>query len=126
MIVDCDTHFMPVDAFTHLDASLRSRAPCLKFDANGFLADVEFPGIPPAVPGTTPLPAPGSGAHYPGNTSMEARLADYERLGIDRQLILPQFTGWWSYLIEPELAGALAHSESAAATKRRASTETLS
>ena len=110
MIVDCDTHFMPRDAFTYLDPSFKARAPRLKFDLDGFLADVEFPGEPPAVPGTTPLPAPGSGGHYPGNTNMEVRLKDYERLGIACQLILPQFTGWWSYLIEPALAGAMAHS----------------
>ena len=110
MIVDCDTHFMPADAFAYVDDSLKALAPQLKLDSQGLLADIEFPGAPAAVPGSTPLPAPGSGAHCPGNTDMELRLEDYERLGIDRQLLLPQFTGWWSYLIEPALAGALAHS----------------
>jgi len=110
MIVDCDTHFMPRDAFAYLDEPLKALAPRLKFDSEGALVDVEFPGEPLAVPGTTPLPAPGSGGHYPGNTNMEVRLKDYERLGIGRQLILPQFTGWWSYLIEPALASAMAHS----------------
>jgi predicted TIM-barrel fold metal-dependent hydrolase len=110
MIIDCDTHFMPRDAFAYLDGSSKALAPQLKFDSEGGLADVEFPGKPPAVPGTTPLPAPGSGATYPGNTNMEVRLKDYEKLGIACQLILPQFTGWWSYLIEPTLAAALAHS----------------
>jgi predicted TIM-barrel fold metal-dependent hydrolase len=110
MIVDCDTHFMPADAFAYVDDSLKALAPQLKLDSQGLLADIEFPGAPAAVPGSTPLPAPGSGAHYPGNTNMDLRLEDYERLGIDRQLLLPQFTGWWSYLIEPALAGALAHS----------------
>ena len=110
MIIDCDTHFMPRDAFAYLDGPLKALAPRLKFDSEGALIDVEFPGAPPAVPGTTPLPPPGSGAHYPGNTNMEVRLKDYDSLGIACQLILPQFTGWWSYLIEPTLAGALAHS----------------
>jgi predicted TIM-barrel fold metal-dependent hydrolase len=110
MIIDCDTHFMPRDAFTYLDPFFKARAPRLKFDADGLLADVEFPGEPPTVPGATPLPAPGSGAHYPGNTDMKVRLRDYDQLGIDCQLILPQFTGWWSYLIEPVLASAIAHS----------------
>ncbi len=110
MIIDCDTHFMPRDAFAYLDPSFQAFAPRLKISAEGYLVDLEFPGAPPAVSGTTPLPAPGSGAHYPGNTDIKARLRDYERLGIDCQIILPQFTGWWSYLIEPALAGALAHS----------------
>lgn len=110
MIIDCDTHFMPRDAFDSVDEPLKPLVPRLKFGAGGFLSGIEFPGAPPPVPGTTPLPAPGSGAPYAGNTDMAARLKEYERLGIDRQLILPQFTGWWSYLIEPALACALARS----------------
>lgn len=110
MIVDCDTHFMPTDAFAYVDDSLKPLAPRLNLDSHGLLAGIDFPGAPAAVPGTTPLPAPGSGAQYPGNTEMDLRLEDYEKLGIDRQFLLPQFTGWWSYLIEPALAGALAHS----------------
>ena len=110
MIIDCDTHFMPKDAFNYVDEPLRRLAPILKFNDEGLLSDIEFPGGPPRVPGTTPLPSPGSGAHYPGNTDMEVRLGDYEKMGIHCQFILPQFTGWWSYLIEPELANSMARS----------------
>lgn len=110
MIIDCDTHFMPRDAFDHVDEPLRAHVPQLKFDQGGLLSGIEFPGEAAPVPGTTPLPAPGSGAPYRGNTDMNVRLEDYQRMGIDRQFILPQFTGWWSYLIEPSLAGAIAHS----------------
>jgi predicted TIM-barrel fold metal-dependent hydrolase len=40
-----------------------------------------------------------------------ARMKDYEgRLGIDQQIVLPQFSGWWSYLIEPQLACRMARS----------------
>ncbi len=110
MIIDCDTHFMPKDAFDYLAPSLSDRKPVLKFDEQGLLVDIEFAGKPSQVSGTTPLPAPGSGAHHPGNTDMKTRLKDYERMGIEAQFIVPQFTGWWSYLIEPELASALARS----------------
>jgi len=110
MIIDCDTHFMPGDAFDYVEGHLSNLRPRLVFDEQHLLSDIEFPGKPANVPGTTPLPAPGSGAHYPGNMDMEIRLKDYERLGIDCQFILPQFTGWWSYLIEPALANSLAHS----------------
>jgi predicted TIM-barrel fold metal-dependent hydrolase len=110
VIIDCDTHFMPKDVFDYLDDSLRALAPRLNFDGRGLLAGVDFPGAPAPVAGTTPLPAPGSGSHYLGNSDMAIRLADYQGLGIERQMILPQFTGWWSYLIEPTLASALAHS----------------
>lgn len=110
MNIDCDTHFMPKDIFNDVETPLRPLVPRLTFDESGFLSDIEFPGEPPRVPGATPLPAPGSGAHYAGNTDMEARLREYGKMGIDAQFILPQFTGWWSYLIEPRLANTLARS----------------
>lgn len=110
MIIDCDSHFMPADAFDHVPGRLRQLAPQLEFNPDGVLIGVTFPGAPAPVPGTTPLPAPGSGAHYRGNSDMPTRLKEYAALGIEAQMILPQFTGWWSYLIEPELASALARS----------------
>ena len=81
MIIDCDTHFMPRDAFDYLAPSLSDRKLVLKFDEQGLLVDIEFGGKPSQVSGTTPLPAPGSGAHHPGNTDMKTRLKDYERMG---------------------------------------------
>lgn len=110
MIIDCDSHFMPLDAFQHVPEKFRGLVPQLKFNSEGILIGIDFPGAPAPVPGTTPLPAPGSGAHYVGNCDMAARLAQYRDMGIGAQLILPQFTGWWSYVIEPELGNALAHS----------------
>ena len=110
MIIDCDTHFMPKDAFDYVEGNLSSRRPFLKFDDRGALVDVDFPGKPPMVQGTTPTPAPGSGAHYAGIVDIEERLNDYKKMGIDQQFILPQLSGWWSYLIEPPLALAVARS----------------
>jgi len=110
MIIDCDTHFMPPDAFSHVPEVMRQLVPQLEFGAEGILTGIEFPGAPAPVPGTTPLPAPGSGAHYRGNSDMTVRLHEYAALGIQAQMVLPQFTGWWSYLVEPPLANALAHS----------------
>ncbi|HLY66170.1 MAG TPA: amidohydrolase family protein, partial [Chloroflexota bacterium] len=98
------------DAFDYMPGELNALRPRLRFDEQGILTDITFPGMPPAAPGTTPLSPPGSGSHYPGNSDMEARMADYAGLGIDQQIVLPQFTGWWSYLIEPKLACAIARS----------------
>ncbi len=109
MIIDTDTHFFPIDAFDYMDGPLADKRPRLTFE-KGLLVGIEFPGAPPKVKGTTPNPPPGSGSRLMGNTNMDARLEDYERLGIQKQLLLPQFTGWWSYQIEPELGTALAHS----------------
>lgn len=110
MIIDCDTHFMPPDAFDYLPANLAGKRPVLKFDEDGIYVDLDFPGRPVAVPGSTPLPPPGTGNNYMGMCDMEARLADYVSMGIERTCLLAQFSGWWSYLIEPELATAMAHS----------------
>ncbi len=111
MIIDCDSHLMPKDAFDSVGGRFGSRKPILKFADNGLYADVEFPGNAPQVPGTSPLGAPGSGAMFRSLWDVEARMSDYdERLGIERHFVLPQFSGWWSYVIEPELAGRMARS----------------
>ncbi|MEK9658567.1 MAG: amidohydrolase family protein [Chloroflexota bacterium] len=109
MIIDCDTHFFPPDAFDHIEGPLAERAPRLVFDGPN-LKDIVFPDGPCAVQGATPLPAPGSGARYDGMSDASARMGDYTGMGINRQLVLPQFTGWWSYGLEPALGVALAHS----------------
>lgn len=111
MIIDCDTHLMPRDAFDGVRGALGQRKPELRFDEAGLYADVDFPGNAPEVPGTSPLGAPGSGAMFRSLWDVKARMKDYdERLGIEKHFILPQFSGWWSYLIEPQLATTMARS----------------
>jgi predicted TIM-barrel fold metal-dependent hydrolase len=111
MIIDCDTHLMPRDAFEHVDGRFAALKPRLKFSDEDLYADVEFPGYPADIPGTSPLLAPGSGAMFKSLWDMRARMEDYDnRLGIERHVILPQFSGWWSYLIEAQLARRMARS----------------
>lgn len=111
MIIDCDTHLMPRDAFDGVRGALGQRKPELRFDESGLYSDLNFPGNAAQVPGTSPLGAPGSGAMFRSLWDVEARMKDYdERLGIERHFVLPQFSGWWSYLIDPELATSMAHS----------------
>jgi hypothetical protein len=103
MIIDCDTHLMPREAFDGVDGEFGPRKPSLKFNNDGLYVDVEFPGYPPEVPGTSPLLAPGSGAMFKSLWDVQSRMADYDnRLGIEQHVVLPQFSGWWSYLIEVE------------------------
>ena len=114
VIIDCDTHLMPRDAFDGVRGDLAALKPVLKFDGEGLYTDVEFPGYRD-VPGTSPLPAPGSGAMFKSLWNIEERMADYEhRLRIERQVVLPQFSGWWSYLIEADLACTMARSHNQA------------
>ena len=111
MIIDCDTHLMPRDAFNGVGGALDSVKPTLKFNDEDLYVDVDFPGYPAEVTGTSPLPAPGSGAMFKSLWDPLARMKDYDgRLGIDQQIVLPQFSGWWSYLIESQLACRMARS----------------
>jgi hypothetical protein len=114
MIIDCDTHLMPRDAFEGVEGEFGLRKPTLKFNEDGRYVDVDFPGYP-EVPGTSPLLAPGSGAMFKSLWDVESRMEDYDnRLGIEQHVILPQFSGWWSYLIEAELASRMARSHNEA------------
>jgi 2,3-dihydroxybenzoate decarboxylase len=114
VIIDCDTHLMPADAFDAVGGQLAAIKPTLKFDEQQLYTDVDFPGYR-EVAGTSPLPAPGSGAMFRSLWNIEDRMGDYDhRLGIERHVVLPQFSGWWSYLLEPELAGAMARSHNMA------------
>jgi predicted TIM-barrel fold metal-dependent hydrolase len=114
VIIDCDTHLMPRDAFDGVGGSLAAVKPALKFDDQGLYSDVEFPGYRD-VPGTSPLLAPGSGALFKSLWEPQARMKDYDdRLGIEQHVILPQFSGWWSYLLEADLACKMARSHNEA------------
>jgi predicted TIM-barrel fold metal-dependent hydrolase len=115
VIIDCDTHLMPRDAFDGVDGRLEAIKPKLQFDNQELYVDVDFPGYPIEVPGTSPLTAPGSGAMFKSLWDPESRMSDYDhRLGIEQHVVLPQFSGWWSYLIEPELACRMARSHNQA------------
>ena len=88
MIIDCDTHLMPRDAFDGVGGKLSSHRPVLQFDQAGLYSDVDFPGDAPQVAGTSPLGAPGSGAMFRSLWDIEARMADYEgRLGIEMHIV---------------------------------------
>jgi len=114
VIIDCDTHLMPADAFDGVAGNLAAWKPALKFNDQGLYVDVEFPGYR-AVPGTSPLLAPGSGAMFRSLWNIEDRMSDYEhRLGIEQHVVLPQFSGWWSYLLDAELACQMARSHNEA------------
>ena len=110
MIIDCDTHIMPEDAFEYMPEEFRDKAPIPRYSEDGLLADIDFPGGPPEVPGVTPLGPPGSGASMKGLVDLQVRLDEMPVLGVDRQFVLPQFSGWWTYMIEPALASAIARS----------------
>ncbi|MGZ5092547.1 MAG: amidohydrolase family protein [Burkholderiales bacterium] len=111
MIIDSDTHFLPPDVYDYVGDEFMDVRPQFSWDEKGLLTEVKFPGEPALVPGATPLPPPGTGSRYRGAYYIEERLSDYEKLGIDKQFLFPQLTStMFSYLVEPRLATAMAHS----------------
>jgi len=111
MIIDCDTHILPRDSYEHIEGPLAALAPKFTTDDSGFITGTVFPGAPAPVPGATPLPSPGSGSRYPGMYPGPERARFFAEQGIDRELVLPQFSAMlFSYLIDPSLATAMAHS----------------
>lgn len=111
MIIDADTHILPRDAFDYIEGPLSAKKPIFKYDAKGMCIGVDFPGAPPRQPRSTPPPSPGTGCNYAGMSDMDERLADYQKLGIEKQVLFPQLTATMlHYLVEPELATAMAHS----------------
>ncbi|MGZ5144079.1 MAG: amidohydrolase family protein [Burkholderiales bacterium] len=110
MIIDMDTHILPRDIYDYVAGRTADQRPRFEFDHDGVLVKWEFPGNY-HVKGTTPLPPPGAGGKHKGLTNMELRLAEYQKLGIEKQLLLPQFSAiFFNYTLEPELAFQMAHS----------------
>jgi predicted TIM-barrel fold metal-dependent hydrolase len=114
-IVDCDAHIILPDSMDHVAGDLAKLRPRFRYDEGGHFLDREFPGEPPEVPGITPTITSGSGTNYDGMTVLAARVRDCATMGVDRQVLLPQFTNMrWSYAIAPELATAMARSHNRA------------
>ena len=110
MIVDMDTHILPRDIYDYVEGRTADLRPRFEFDADGVLAKWEFPGNH-YVPGTTPLPPPGAGGKHKALTDMELRIEEFDKLGIEQQLLLPQYSAvYFNYTLDPELAGQMAHS----------------
>lgn len=110
MIIDMDTHILPRDIYDHVTGKTADLRPRFEFDSAGILVNWSFPGNY-IVKGTTPLPPPGAGGRHVGLTDMEYRLEEYDKLGIEKQLLLPQFSAiYFNYTLDPELAGQMAHS----------------
>lgn len=110
MIIDMDTHILPMDIYDYVEGPTADLRPVLTFDAEGFLESWRFPGDY-VVKGTTPLPPPGAGGRHKGMSDMAHRLEEFAKLGIDKQLLLPQYSAiFFNYALDPQLAIQMAHS----------------
>ena len=114
MIIDMDTHILPHDIYDYIEGPLADKRPLFEFDQDGLLVKWSFPGNH-VVKGTTPLPPPGAGGKHPGLSNIEVRLEEFRKLGIEKQLLLSQFSAiFFNYTLDPALAIQMAHSHNLA------------
>ena len=114
MIIDMDTHILPLDIYDYMDGKYADLKPQFEFDKDGLLVKWSFPGNY-QVKGTTPMPPPGAGGKHLGLSNMDVRLEEYGKLGIDKQILLSQFSAiYFNYTLEPGLAAQMAHSHNIA------------
>ena len=115
--IDCDSHITPADAMDYLGDEMAHLKPVLTYDSEGRHASTHFPAGWPSggwteVPGFTPgMDLAGSGGKHDGLYSVDFRVYELDKMGIDLQMLVSQFSPWaWSYLVEPKLAAAMARS----------------
>ena len=114
MIIDMDTHILPRDIYDYMEGPTADHRPQFEYDKDGLLVKWSFPGNF-QVKGTTPLPPPGAGGKHLGLSNMDVRLEEFRKLGIDKQILLSQFSAiYFNYTLDPELAFQMAHSHNIA------------
>lgn len=111
-LIDMDSHFAPADEFDYVPEDLKHLAPAWLPQGKGRVALVA-PNMPePPRRSGTLLPK----VRIKGNFDPEMRLRDMDALGIERQLLNPEF-GQYAYETEPRLAAAICRSANQAIGK---------
>jgi predicted TIM-barrel fold metal-dependent hydrolase len=107
-----DTHFAPTDEFDYVPDEFKHLTPRWLSHGGGRVA---------LVAPNRPAPTSRSGAfnpsvRLPGDFDVEARLRDMDALGVEKQLLNPEFSQY-CYETEPRLAAALCRSANTAVGK---------
>jgi predicted TIM-barrel fold metal-dependent hydrolase len=103
-IIDMDSHFAPIDEFAYVAADLKYQVPAWLPHGDGRVALV--------TPASEPARKTGSHAaskRLAGDFDPELRLRDMDRMGIERQLLNPEF-GAYSFDVDPRLAAEMCRS----------------
>jgi predicted TIM-barrel fold metal-dependent hydrolase len=111
-LIDMDTHFAPLDEFSYVPDEFKDLTPAWLPHGQGRVALV--------APGR-PQPSKRTGTLLPrvrprGDVDADVRLKDMDALGIERQLLNPEFTQY-AYETEPRLAAAMCRSGNTAVGK---------
>lgn len=108
-LIDMDTHFAPTDEFAYVAEEFKPLIPRWLPHGEGRVALVA-PNRPPLKKRTGVFNAT---VHWPGNFEAEARVRDMDLLGVEKQLLNPEFSQY-CYETEPRLAAALCRSANTA------------
>jgi predicted TIM-barrel fold metal-dependent hydrolase len=111
-LIDMDTHFAPDDEFAYAPQEFQALAPRWVPQGDGRVVLVA-PGRPEP---TTRAGAFNPSVRLPGNYDVAARLKDMETLGVERQMLNPEFSEY-CYETDPRLAVELCRSANIAVAK---------
>ncbi len=104
-----DTHFAPTDEFDYVPDEMKHLTPRWMSHGGGKVALIT-PNRPPLKKRSGVFSA---AIRWPGNFEAEARLRDMDMLGVEKQLLNPEFSQY-CYETEPNLAAALCRSANTA------------
>jgi len=108
--IDCDSHFLPYDAFDDVDPNFHGRAPRFVFGQSGkdvvvYNARTEkVPYFMWNYPTSFRL-----GKRTPGVSNADARVEDLAKIGFDRQVLVPN-NAPFAYDVDPDLGASVCRS----------------
>lgn len=111
-LIDMDTHFAPTDEFDYVPDEFRPLTPRWLPHGGGRVALVA-PNRPPLKKRSGAF---SPSARLPGDFDIDARLRDMDALGVEKQLLNPEFSQY-CYETEPRLAAAMCRSANTAVGK---------
>jgi predicted TIM-barrel fold metal-dependent hydrolase len=107
--IDADSHYLDPKVFEFVGENNLGKLPNFDFDSEGRLIKVNYE-TDPAIITLNPCP-PHADNRYPGISNIESRINDFEKLGINFQILNPQEHAMrFSYLVERSLAVDMAQS----------------
>jgi aminocarboxymuconate-semialdehyde decarboxylase len=108
--IDCDSHFLPSDAFDDVDPKFLGRRPHFVYDGQGREVVIykdraeQIPSFMWNYPTCLVL-----GRRHPGTSNIDVRAEDLKKIGFDRQVLVPN-NAPFAYDVEPELGASVCRS----------------